>query len=138
PDQVDRCERDQRADEHLEREQAEEHGRLAEAPRHGSLDADRLGDRVGRRQRHHRGGERRRAEQADREEQLCAAPATGRSASAACFALDSGPCPPIAAAVAMMMHIAMKSPNTAPPTASTRSSEYSSAVMPRSTTPAAV
>jgi len=34
-----------------------------------------------------------------------AAPATGRSAAAACPTLLSGPVPPIAAAVAMMMKI---------------------------------
>ena len=65
-------------------------------------------------------------------------PATGSRALAASAAELSAPVPPMAAAVAMMMHIETMSDTTAPLTASTLSYLYSSGPMPRSTTAPAV
>ena len=84
---------------------------------------DRLGDAVGRGQRHDRRGQRGRAEQADAEQRLAPpSPTTGSSALAASFADVSGPVPPIAAAVAMMIDIEMNLAKIEPMMASIRSS----------------
>ena len=69
---------------------------------------------------------------------ICAAePATGSSAWAASFADSSGPEPPIAAAVAMMIAIEMMLANTAPVMVSIRTIRYSSGPLPLSATAAA-
>ena len=61
-------------------------------------------------------------------------PATGRSAAAACPTSLSGPVPPIAAAVAMMMKIDTTSDRMAPLIVSIRSPLYVFGVTPLSTT----
>src|SRR5436309_14499061 len=82
----------------------EEQWRFGEPTGDGPFDSDGFGEGVGGREGDDGGGQRRSAEEADGKRWAAAAPAAGSRARAASSAEASGSWPPMAAAVAMMMH----------------------------------